>query len=212
VKDIATPPPDYFLDPGYLSTDLSLGVTLNRSGTRIITLSADFLRGLHRAMTEETGEAWFLVLYRCGFIWGQRVALRLERELAGFYGKSLRELDMALFVHLVEGFFAVHGWGRLRFSFARINQGLVEAELENPLYATAVGRSERTVEALVSGLLSSIFSHLSGQELLCHQTECVSLGHPVSRFVLGQAKRLDPVPEWVEQDTPHDEIVRRLVN
>lgn len=201
-----------FYDPAtYLRHDLGLGTATHRSGTKVVTLTSDFLRGLHRALTEETGEAWTLVLYRCGLIWGERVAERMEREFEAFYDRPLRELRMTLFVELLEEYFATNGWGRLTIDFRLANHGLVEFELADPLYASVIGRSDGACEFLVAGLLGSIFSRFAGAALLCHQTECVSLGDPVSRFLLGDARRLDPVPGWVAERTRHDEMVRRLV-
>jgi predicted hydrocarbon binding protein len=201
----------YYNGLSFVLNDMALGTTHEQSGARVCALTTDFFKGMHRALTEETGEAWFLVLYRCGLIWGERVAVRLEREYADHYGKPVGQMEMSLLAGLLEEYFPARGWGRMRFDFSQIGRGLLQAELENPIYATVVERSETPVEALISGLLGALFSHFANAELLCHQTECVSLGDPVSRFIISDAQRLDPVPAWIEEKTSHDDIVKKLM-
>lgn len=202
---------EYFDMESFLKRDIALGVTRSRGGTRYITLTSDFLRGLHRALNEEAGEAWYFILYRCGLHWGNRMAERLDRDFTNHFNMSTHQLDMRLFIALIETYFTSNGWGRLRLDLRHVNHGIIEAELENPLYASLVGRSERGVEALVAGQLGAIFSHFSKAELLCHQTECVALGDPVARFIISDAKRLDPVPDWAEERVTHEEILGRLM-
>ena len=55
-----------------LHFDLYEGTVVDASDTRNIFLCSDILQGIHAALSYEAGEAWKIVLYRCGFLWGQK--------------------------------------------------------------------------------------------------------------------------------------------
>ena len=62
----------------------------------------------------------------------------------------------------------------------------------------------------MAGFLGAVFSFYAGTELDCHQTECPTRGADASRFVVGLADRLRPVPGWVGERLGHAAILGRL--
>jgi predicted hydrocarbon binding protein len=201
-----------FYADGYCQTDVKRGVTRNRVGTRLLCLTTDFLVGFRRAIQDETGPSADLVFKTCGRKWGGFVAKRFDEEMAGFTGKSLRDLSLAQFQsHLVD-MFAEHGWGKVRLDLTRHNQGLVVVSIEEPIYAAIAGKSDTPVESLTAGLLAGFFSAVFEQDLDCVQTRCVACGHTEATFLVALTSRLAGVPNLQKSGKGHEQILKELVN
>lgn len=194
----------------YLKTDVPKGVTRNRMGTRIVSLSEDFLRGLRRALGDECGPAADTVLKSCGRRLGGLVAKRVERELSEFYGQPLQEFSTALFLGCLTEMFSQHGWGRLDVDLSRAEEGLLIADLNGAIMAGLVQQADVPVDALMAGLLGGFFAHLTGQDLDCVQTACQACGAATSRFVIGLRQRLANAETWVQDGKTHEDVVAAL--
>jgi predicted hydrocarbon binding protein len=201
---------NYFGDDSYLTTDVRTGVTRNRAGTRIITLTQDFLLGLRNALVTECGPAADLVLKTCGKTWGRQFAVRMENELSEFYSAPLSESPMAVFEACLVEAFSRHGWGRVKLDWTMSDRGLILAELEGAVFAEIIGTSERPVESLSAGVLAGMFGNFSGQDIDCVQTACKSCGAATSRFVMGLSARIAPATEAVEKGRTHEQVVAEL--
>ncbi|MCS6852883.1 MAG: hypothetical protein NZ700_17120 [Gemmataceae bacterium] len=203
---------NYFADGLYARTDIVRGVTRNRLGTRLCALSADFLRGLRRAIEDECGPAADVVFRTCGRKWGMLLARRFEKELADFYGQPLREFTVATFLACLTEMFSQHGWGQLRLDLSYYDQGLLVAELRGAIMADLFPGSDRPVDTLFAGIFAGFFSQLSGEDLDCVQTECTACGADASRFVIGLSQRLTQVETWRANGQSHAQIVAALAN
>lgn len=201
-------------DPNtYFRLDNGPGRIENRSGTKIVTLSTTMLRGLYLGLKKETGPAWTLIMKSCGDSWGKRYVSRLFAEAEEFYGQSIGEMKIARFTTLVREALAVHGWGRLELDFSFLPQGVIVANLENPATSAALHDVDDTqVDVVIAGILKAIFSQAAGQQLECHQTERLTGEAPLSRFVVAMEKRMEGVPQMIENRSSHDEILEAVVN
>lgn len=200
-----------FFAGDWVRTDVSKGVTRNRQGTRLCALTEDFLRGLRRALTDECGPAAIDVEKSFGRRWGKLVAKRLEKEWAEFYGTPVAEFPLGIFTGCMVESFGQHGWGKLHLDYSGHVHGLIVAEIEHALMADMVEPSQQPVEAMLAGLLAGMFTHFSGEELDCVQTDCIACGNLSAKFVLGLSARLVDATDWRQQGMSHEEIVRRLV-
>lgn len=201
---------DCFSETDYFKTDIALGVTTNKSGKRIISLSEDFLSGFREALVDECGPAANEVLYSCGRMTGDMVGLRLSNEVAEQYRQSVNSLSVSVFDTVIHSYFSHHGWGFFKSDYGSVNQGLIICEFDNTIFQTFTENESRPIESLLAGLLAGIYSHISGQELECIQTECLSTGAAKSRFILGLAGRIDQARPFVEAGDSHIEIVNKL--
>lgn len=200
-----------FYETDYLRHDLLLGTLHNRNGTKLCYMAGELLFGIQKALEDETGPAWRLILKRCGRIWGRRVAQRFAAETSQFYNRPLNDLPMEEFVALLEGQFRYHGWGLLKLDFTHAEKGIIQASLRNSAFVESVGASATPIDSLVSGLLSELFQEVSERkDLECYETECTAQGKDVCRFVIGTEGRVGIVPELIEQGWSHDQVVRHL--
>jgi predicted hydrocarbon binding protein len=200
----------YFSD-SYLQLDVNTGVINNTNGTRLLGLSEDFLRGFRRALIDETGEANRLVFHTCGKTWGANLALRLEKELASHYEIPLNQLPMYEFGLLLSEFWMRHGWGELQVNWQEAHTtGVFDITLVSPAFSSAFGETEVFSDDVFTGILEAVFSHFSGQDLACYQTAFETEPVLCSRFVLGLRNRLKQVPDWVQSQKLHTEIVQQL--
>ncbi len=203
---------NYFAEGDYLKTNVATGVTRNRTGTRMISLTADFLIGLRNGLMHECGKATDAVFKTSGKKWGTQWAIRLEKELSDYYGMPLVDFPLAMFqASLVEAF-SHHGWGKLWLDVSAHHHGLLIFTVHNAIYAELVKTSEAPADSLISGILSGVFSYYADRDLDCEQTQCRACGAMDSRFIVSIPERLTPVADWVSKGTTHDEIVKKLID
>lgn len=203
---------NYFAESTYLQTDVATGVTRNRAGTRICTLTSDFMLGLRNAMIHECGQASDEVFRTCGRRWGKQVASRFRAEMSQYYGRPLEELSMATFTASLIQLFSHHGWGLLRLDYALYDKGILVVGITNAIYSSLVSSTEGIAEPLMAGMLAGLFSEISGEDLDCVQTQVAKQSGEESRFVVSLAARLMDAHQWLEQGKGHDAIVLELAH
>jgi len=201
-----------YLPEEYFSHNLASGVIRAPTGTRMLIVPEQLLRGIHEALQEETGAAAGVVLYRCGRWWGRRFAQRYLAELRHFYQLDAAELSLGVFVVLLRRAWGMLGWGRLELSFALQDHGFLEAHVHGSVYSDVVGTSDQPSEQLVAGLLASLVSELAGRELECVQTTCKSVGSDRCVFLVGIKSRIDLINTWVRQGRSHATIVESILD
>ena len=205
-----------FARPDYFVTDVSKGSTRTPSGTRICSLTSDFLLGFRDALIYECGKSFRPVMKTCGRRWGAAFVLRFEQELAAAYQVPMNELPAGVVHACLDDAFNYHGWGRLTIDLSASDAGLILLEVADSVMPSLVQESDRPVDHLMSGLLAAVFSRFAGADLGCVQTDCPSLGAPISRFVIMAADRVAEIESWLESGdgtgaTPsHEAVVRRL--
>ncbi len=201
---------NYYGSRDYARTDVKRGVTRNRGGTRILSLTSDFLIGLRNALVFECGSAADIVMKSAGKRWGRTFAARMSRELEQYYGLPVEELPLAVFQGCLVEAFNVHGLGKLTVDIDLYTKGLIVCIVENPIYAGMVETSGQPADIMLAGILAGMVSHFSGRELDCFQTQCQGLGAPDSRFIITLPERLGMAEAWRNEGKTHAEIVAAL--
>jgi predicted hydrocarbon binding protein len=201
---------NYYAGPDHVKTDVRRGVARNRAGTRILTLTSDFLVGLRNALVFECGQAADVVMMSAGRRWGKALAVRMGNELHAHYAVPLAELPLAVFQGCLVEAFNTHGLGKLAVDVGLYAKGILVCTVENPMYAGLVEAGNPPADRLQAGILAGMFSQLAGRELGCVQTQCQCQGAPDSRFVLTLAERLTMVEVWRNEGKSHAEIVAAL--
>jgi uncharacterized protein len=199
----------------YLSWDMKKGVLENPSNTRMIAFPNCFMVGLLEGLEDECGQAWSVVMYRCGEWWGKRQMQRMERNLGEHFGKSLQELPTAQ-VHatFMEGW-ATEGWGRLKLDLDNLQHGFIYASVSNSPITEAFLNSEldarkRPVDFLTTGALVGMFSQASDTELIGCQIACITQGAERNEFLVGQKEVLEDVQNMVKKGMSAAEILSTL--
>ncbi len=206
---------NYFSHLDYVDLDAGKGVITSRSGTRLVAFPFEFTLGLLESLEDECGQAWPVVLYKCGEWWGRRQMQRYEKELSAYYGSALEELPTAhVHASLVEAW-GTQGWGKLSFELNNIKQGLIYAQVSDTPFAEVFAKSGRDakgmpIDHLAAGALAGMFSHASNSAIAAHEISCVARGDANCTFVLGLSERLNEVPNWVKKGTSKDDIQAQL--
>jgi predicted hydrocarbon binding protein len=201
--------------PDYFTTDVSKGVTRTPSGTRMCTLTSDFLLGFRDALVYECGGAFRSVMKSCGKRWGKTFIARFEKEMSAMYQTPLKELPTGVVHTCLADAFAYHGWGKLSLDLGLADSGLAVVTLSDSVMPSLVRESDRPVDHLMTGLLAAVFSHFAGSVLDCVQTECPTRGAQASRFILALPEAIARIESWIEaapSETPlsHEAIVQKL--
>ena len=85
--------------------------------------------------------------------------------------------------------------------------GLIEARLEHSICGAVIHDEDDFSDPLMCGILASLLTYLSGQDIDCVQTECISRGAEASRFVITGAARLEQAEANLKAGMTHEELV-----
>lgn len=203
-------PGNYFAPDAYVQGDFESGLIENRQGRRLLALPNTLLKGLYSGLTSEVGSAAGIVLYNCGNKWGKNFFRRFSEEVSQYYRKSVAEMEMVELVQCLKQCWLAHGWGTIDPNFDYYQQGFLVVEVKQSAFADVVESPQKPSCFIEAGLLSAFFSELSGTKLHCVQTTCESLGAKSNLFILGLAKRLQPVEAMVEKGQSHKLIVKNI--
>lgn len=201
---------NYFAEGRYVKTNVKTGVARNRAGTRILSLTSDFLIGLRNALIFECGKSADAVMKSAGRKWGTRFAERLDKELGDHYRRPQGDCPLAMFQASMSEAFSHHGLGKLTIDVTLHDKGLLSCAVENPVYCGLVDAADQPTDSMLAGILAGMFSHYAGRDLDCVQTQCQSCGAADSRFVVTLASRLGRAEELRNEGKSHVEIVAAL--
>jgi uncharacterized protein len=203
-------PGNYFAPKTYLQGDFESGLIENRQGRRLLALPEALLQGLYNGLTAELGSATGLVLYNCGRKWGKNFYRRFSEEVSSYYQQPVAEMEMIELVQCLKQCWKAHGWGIIEPNFDRYQQGFLVIQVTNSSFANEIASPNKPSCFIEAGLLSALFSELSGTDLQCVQTACESLGESSNWFILGLPKRLQQASVMVEQGQTHTAILQSL--
>jgi len=203
-------PGNYYATDTYVRSDLEMGLLENRRGDRLLALPETLIQAIYSGLQKETGQASSLVLFNCGRWWGKNFYIRFREELTDYYGESLADMAMTEFLRCLQSCWVTYGWGKIELDHAFHQRGFLIIKIWHSPFASQAPKGDQPVCHLEAGVLSSFFSQLTGQELHCVQTTCESTGADCNRFILGIAKRLQPVENLVANHLDHDAIMQSL--
>jgi predicted hydrocarbon binding protein len=198
--------------PSGIGLDTRKGVVSNRSGTRLIGITEDFLRGFVAAIENEVGPATQLLLRKCGVVFGKRLAQRFENEISTFAGVAARERPMAEFGQLLIDLWSTYGFGGLKVDWTKGAAGILPIKLDgSPMQD--IGPKGHVADDLFTGILQGFFSHFTDPSIRCVQTGDLRLGNREgTTFIITTDKQAKRVEQLAGERLPHSEIVARMSN
>ena len=193
--------------------DMKEGTVVSTTGTRVLYLSADLVRGIYQTLEYETGEAWQLILKSCGYIWGKRVSVSLGKELGVMIQDSLENLPVQDYLSLIESYFASHGWGRAVINIDDAqSHGMVRVSLKNSLFVHALHDVvDGRVDYMIAGMLRGLFEAISGRALDCVQV-CCERSNPTqaSEFLISAGSRIQSLEASLDNGIGFDDAIKQL--
>jgi uncharacterized protein len=194
-----------------LNFDLYEGTVVDTSDTRNIFLGSDILRGIHAALSYEAGDAWKIVMYRCGFLWGQKTLRYFVRQSQGAFGAKFEQISVDAFLSNLVTFMNFNGWGLLSFDLTRATtHGVIRLELRKSIFSEALDHLRERVDFMVAGMLAGIFSDLSQAELACIEVCSALTGAPTSVFLLSARERIEALREPLNGGADEQELLEQL--
>ena len=193
LKDLSYDGIQQVLGSGSTEFDLDAGTVRIADRERRIYITGETLYGVYKALFNETGDAWKIILKGCGADWGKKVLERLDRELSARTQKNTSEITVTDFCGFVEQFFAYYGWGVMKVDLSDAEHaGIVRCTLRNSLMAEAVKDVSGPVDFIVTGMLQAIFSRIAGTDLDCVQVSCQrSADGSVCEFLVSAPERIE---------------------
>lgn len=203
-------PLNYFTSPNFLCADVQSGVVRSRGGTRLVGLSADFLRGFVSACEHEAGSATPVILRRCGLFYGARLARRIESELNAHLTAPLRDCQMIEFDGLLKDLWRGLGMGEIDIGWEHGQHGFLPVSLVNsPLQD--IGPKGHVADDTFCGILEGFLGHFAVECLTCLQSGDLRLGDKSgTTFVLAVPDILPRLQSLIQAKTAHAQIVSQL--
>lgn len=202
---------NYFAPSAYVQGDFELGLLETRLGSRLIALPEVLLQGIYAGLEEEVGQASGIVLYNCGRWWGKSFYRRFIQEVSEYYEMPLAQMEMAQFLSCLKQCWKTHGWGVINFNFDYYSQGFVVVNTVNSPFAEAAPKDKGFACHPEAGILSAFFTQLTGEELVCIQLSCESMGAEFNYFVIGLDERVKLAKAMAEEGYDHSTILDRLL-
>jgi uncharacterized protein len=188
--------------------DVAFGTATDSAGRAAALWPVDLLQRLRETLEEEAGPAWRRVWKKCGRAWGRRVMEDLDRRCSQVMGCALDDLPLEKFLDFLTEQVTAQGWGRLEVDLSDgPEHGLIRALLINSVFSNGQGSSSG--DLLLAGMLASVLSRVSGEELDCIRTDAPG-GSPGSRFIITAAERLKGVEERIEAGENPDKVIESI--
>lgn len=192
--------------------DLAEG-TVAGIAERIIYLTEDLVNGIYQALTHEAGEAWGIILKSCGYLWGRRLALSLEKKARTMLHREMGQLAVDDYLALLEAYFAQHGWGKLTLHLEDAEQyGIVRARLQYSLFAASLRQNDKPVDFLIAGMLRALFERIGNCSLDCVQVTFEREAAPdsASDFLISAPERIEAIAALVPEFLTVEDALSRL--
>lgn len=201
---------NYFAFDAYFQGDFESGLIENREGDRILALPETLISAMYEGLETELGSSSQLVMFNCGRWWGKNFFKRFTDRVSDYYGKPLGEMQTIELLQSLKECWKAHGWGTLELDLTGYQQGFLLVEITDSIFARESNNSELPCCFLEAGILSAIFTQLSGRELHCVQISCESLNADRNRFAIGLTERLESVKAWLKEQQSWETIWRNL--
>ncbi len=199
-----------FSRPDFLTFEVKAGTLHSPSGTRMLAVNEDFLRGFVAALDFETGEAASGILRKCGLFFGRRLAQRFEAEVSAWTQHPVRDRPMAEYAALVVDLFKGCGLGEISFDFSHGERGFIGVHLKNSPMQD-LGPRGHVGDDLFCGLFEGFFLAFTDSGLTCLQTGDVRLGNREgTTFVLGFDEAVARAKALLADHQPHSVIIATL--
>lgn len=158
------------------------------TSNREITLPADVLRLLRRALRKEAGPlASIHSLHNAGYAAGEGFYLKLCKES----GCDLAELPEGEFWGQLSRFFRSWGWGEL--THARVHPGLGILHAENWGESSPEGGESQPGCAFTSGLLVYLLGKVAGSPVAVLEVSCRTRGDDQCSFLFGSEQAIHDI-------------------
>lgn len=156
--------------------------------TREITLPAEVLRLLRRALRKEAGPLVSIhALHNAGYEAGEGFYSRMSEEA----GRELSELSENEFWSLLHRFFLSWGWGELTHARAHPGLGILHAEdwgESNP-----EGGENQPGCAFTAGLLVYLLGKVAGSPIAVLEVSCRTRGDDRCSFLFGSEQAIHDI-------------------
>lgn len=185
-------------------------------GQRVAAVPGDFIWNLHRDLAQQLGEQARHVLYEIGYEWGLQDLARLSHQIhgesAGGNRPDIWQMDARVILDRWWAPLGAAGWGAWTLDLSAHPQGLASIELRQSAAVLPSARASEPVCHLYAGLFAGALSFFERAERHTVQTECVALGHPCCRFIVGPGPVIDQAETVRRQGAAHDAILRAILD
>lgn len=203
-----------YFDKNYMSADVLTGVITNKQGTRLLSITEDFLNGFKKALEYEVGDSYKIVLTTCGKNFGKSFAKRFKQEIKKFYEEEITDLPVFTINELFKDLFLNHGIGDIKINWKEaFTTGVFNIEVKNSVFSDLICKDNDKSDYILQGFLGGLFSELFGKDLSCYQTDYKRYGtYSISNFIISIEERMKDIESWINNNLSHEDIYQKVKN
>lgn len=195
----------------FFEYDLRAGTIRERTGTRGVHVTEDFMVGLQNGLEEEVGDAAAIIMYRAGREWALQDMKLFEKRFEAEYGGRTRMNEANVMLALETWWWPLtsEGWGTWKVDFSQSGKGLVFVDLFDSAVAKSLGNIGKPVCHMYAGLLAGVFTYFSRHELSGIEIQCYAMGEEYCKFLIGAENKVNAAGFWVQEGASAREIMER---
>jgi len=190
------------------------GALGNSAGHRFAVLPASFWSTFSAELARPLNDQTRHALYKFGYEWALQDMVRLSHQLVAEFGGGanldLWQMDAKFVLDRWWASCNTSGWGSCTLDVSALSRGISFVEVRNGIVEPANSGTTQPTCHLYSGLFAGALSFFERIERHAVEVQCVALGAPSCRFVVGPGPQIDTVESWRQQGITPDEIRRRL--
>lgn len=164
-------PSNYFNPRAYVKADPATGLLASRQGKRLIAIPDLLINSIHSTLQSEAGEAASIAFYTFGFSWGKSFYERMRKEMEGYYGTAISQMNAPEFFATLQQLWGVHGLGKIVVDFSVAEEGLLLVTVDNSSISIVEESAESKSFSVEAGFLAGWFSAQTGQDLSACATD-----------------------------------------
>ena len=213
VRIVTGPQPyrhSYYAADEFMRIDTATGVAGNIYGQRVLRVTGNYLRALHKTIADEMGPRADVALYRLGYRWGEADAKTFAPRVEQEYECEFDKLAMGVMLDSWWWPYRAAGWGAWRYDFGQARNGMVIVELYDSAVAEACGHSDKPVCHLYAGLFAATFGFVAKRELACLEFKCRAKGDPHCQFLVATKRRIDVATAERDDGASINDIIQML--
>ncbi len=172
-----------------------------------IMVTEDFLTAINSVLSEY--EEGLQILYEIGTKWGEKFYRRMDSYITSNFGESINDLEVELFLKLLNDYLLLKRWAEIELSNARKEKQFYILPVYSPL---AYGKNFEVLPTamLLSGFFTGVFSSLIGKGIRALEITSFKEGEGKFIFLVSTAKNIAEIEKVLKEKPDYKLLLNKL--
>ncbi len=172
-----------------------------------IMVTEDFLTAINSVLSEY--EEGLQILHEIGTKWGEKFYRRMDSYITSNFGESINDLEVELFLKLLNDYLLLKRWAEIELSNARKEKQFYILPVFSPL---AYGKNFEVLPTamLLSGFFTGVFSSLIGKGIRALEITSFQGGEGKFIFLVSTAKNIAEIEKILKEKPDYKLLLNKL--